>query len=90
MDSIEANNGGRPTTLNRQGQYAKVVKHADLIFNVLLGLLKSKNESIRLGTARTLLDKIIPDLKAVQIEAQDNHPIEITFTAQKIPQNLSA
>jgi hypothetical protein len=77
--SNEAKKGGRPHTPNRQGLYAKAAKHADAAIETLVTLLHSKNENIQLGAAKVLLDKCLPDMKAVSLkeENKDKEPLLI-------------
>lgn len=77
MDSIEAKNGGRPSVPNRQGLYAKAAKHAELAIDTLADLLNSKNENLRLGAAKAILDKCLPDLKASSLSTGTENPIPI-------------
>lgn len=77
MDSIEDNKPGRPPVPNRQGLYSKIAKHSDVILKSLFDLLDSKNENIRLGAAKVLLNKIVPDLRAENLEVQNNEGIKV-------------
>lgn len=61
--------------LSRQAQYNKITARSVEILETLFGLLKSRNEAIRLGAARTLLDKILPDLKAQEFKETAEPPI---------------
>ncbi len=77
MDSIKAKKIGRPHTPNRQGLYAKVAKFATLAIDSLVDLMKnSKNENIRLGAAKVLLDKCLPDVKATEIAVESTEPVQ--------------
>lgn len=80
MDSIEAKKPGRPHTPNRQGLYAKAAKHATIAIDTLVKLLHSRNENIRLGATKALLDKCLPDVKAIAIKEEIN-PIIIRVVA---------
>jgi len=75
-----ANKPGRPVIPNRQGLYAKIANHATAAIDVLVELLHSPNDNIRLGAARTLLDKCLPDMKSLSVSgSEDNEPLEIKF-----------
>lgn len=78
--SIEANKGGRPKMPNRQGIYSKAVKHSQKAIDTVVALLDSKNEAIRLGAAKALLDKIIPDMKAIE-PRKDATPITVCIVS---------
>lgn len=79
MNSIIANKSGRPSTPNRQGLYAKAAKHAVAALDVLVKLLESQNENIRLGAARSILDKCLPDVKAIEadIDTKSQQPLTV-------------
>lgn len=71
----------RGTKTNQQGLYAKLEPHADYAIEKLVELLDSRNESIRLGAINKILDKCIPDRKAVEVSGKDGQPIPITIIA---------
>lgn len=76
--TIEAKNGGRPRIPNRQGLYSQAAKHAQSAIDTIVALLQSRNEAIRLGAAKALLDKCLPDVKSVNLEGStDQSPIMI-------------
>lgn len=77
MESIEVKKGGRPRTPNRQGLYARVATKTDDIIDTLFRLLHSRNESISLGAAKVLIDRLLPDLKAVNVDVQNVPPIKV-------------
>ena len=77
MGSNEAKKVGRPHTPNRQGLYAKAVKHAEAAIDTLVELLSSRNENIRLGAAKALLDKCLPDVKTVDLHERIDQPVPI-------------
>src|SRR5207302_799351 len=81
MSSNESNKPGRPKMPNRQGLYAKVAKHAEKAMSAIVGLLNSRNEAIQLGAAKALLDKCLPDIKAVEMKEENNQPIKIMVVA---------
>ena len=45
--------------------YRRIAAHADEIIDHLLELTESKNENIKLGALKVLINKVIPDLKQV-------------------------
>ena len=81
MRGNEAKKGGRPRIPNRQGLYAKAAKHAVASIDTLVELLHSRNENIRLGAAKALLDKCLPDVKAIAIKEEVNTPIVVRVVA---------
>lgn len=68
-------------TPNHIALYAKIASHSDKIYDVLLELLDSRNDNIRLGAARTLLNKILPDKKVVEVTGENGEPIKLTIIA---------
>lgn len=57
--------GGVP--MNQRGLYAHVVTRYPQIFKALYDGLNSKNEATKIRAAGILLNKILPDLKAVEV-----------------------
>ena len=53
-------------TPSKQKIYRKIAVHGEKIINTLIMLLDSKNESVKLGAAKVLVNKIIPDLRATE------------------------
>lgn len=77
-ETIEATKGGIPS---QQGVYSKVASHEDKILQTLLDLLDHKNENVRLGAAKVLYNKIIPDKKAVEVSGLNGEPIKLNIIA---------
>ena len=74
-ESDEAVKGGTPS---RQGLYAIAAKYSAEAIKTLYDLMKNgKQEAIRMGAAKALLDKSLPDIKAVEVTGEDHGPIEI-------------
>lgn len=61
------NEAKRPGTPSESVLRQKVVPYADEIINKLLEHMRSRNPNVSLGAANTLLKKIIPDLKSIEI-----------------------
>lgn len=58
-------------TPNRQGLYAKAAKHAQDAIDVLVKEMHDgDNSNSRVGAAKALLAKAIPDLKAMELTGQ--------------------
>ena len=77
----EAKNGGRPKIPNRQGLYARTAKYAQKAIDTMVSLLESRNEAIRLGAAKALLDKCLPDMKAINDTEGNRQPLLIKIIA---------
>ena len=55
--------------------YQKTSKHYGKSLKAILQCLKSNNESIKLGAAKVLMDKILPDIKSLELQGDDGEPI---------------
>lgn len=73
----EATRGGE-TIPSKQKIYAKIAGKSEEIVGGLLELITSRNESIKLGALKILLNKILPDLKSVE---PPEEPEEKTYEA---------
>ncbi|HEC65803.1 MAG TPA: HEAT repeat domain-containing protein [bacterium] len=51
---------------SKRGFYAMVSKHTPEALETIVKLLKHKNENIRLGAAKVIMNKTIPDLRSVE------------------------
>ena len=84
IGSEEFTTQGTNKTPDRRGLYAKVAHHIPRAIEVLVDLMEhSHNESIRIGAAKALLDKGLPDLKAVQMGGEDGGPVEVRIVADE-------
>lgn len=72
--------------VGRQVLYSMASRHAEKALLRLVELLDSKNESVALGAARTLLDKTLPSVKALEgnLVREDERPMIILDTGRKI------
>ncbi|MDD5220003.1 MAG: hypothetical protein PHV11_05535 [Candidatus Bipolaricaulis sp.] len=66
-------------TPNQKGIYSKVAEHSDEILDVFFEGLKSRNENIRFGAAKALLNKLLPDLRASEITGKDGEPFTVNI-----------
>lgn len=82
MRSNEAKKGG---VKSRQGLYAYANKYSKEAIDVLVGFMRnSRNEGIRFGAARAILDKCLPDLKATDASLEEERePLEIVIVEEK-------
>lgn len=53
--------------LSQQAIYGKVSARSQEILDVLFALLTDPNRNLRFAAAKTLLNKIVPDLKSVEV-----------------------
>ena len=71
----------------RTNLYARVSKYSPRAINRVAELLESKNESIALGAAKVILDKCLPDIKAIVPESDNNGKLQIEIIEERpIPQ----
>ena len=71
----KAKSGG--VTSSQIGNYQKVASKSDKVLGVLFKHLESRNESVSLGAAKILINKILPDKKAVELTGENNGPLLI-------------
>lgn len=57
---------------SRNGEYARIAKLSPKAVATLEKLLDSPNPSVRLGAANTVLNKVIPNLKAIEVTGETN------------------
>lgn len=62
---------------NRRGLYAVAASHSKEAIKVLVELMYSRNENIRLGAAKALLGKALPDLRATELSGEIHEPIRV-------------
>lgn len=79
QNTREANRGGPVSQITL---YNKVVARQEKIFQAIDELIVSKNPSVRLGVIKILINKILPDLKSVELggtidESGKRQPIQI-------------
>ena len=76
MEDQEAKRGGAPNKGSLQAYVQNFTKEAiDEIVDIMR---TSRNEALRMGAARVIIDKSIADLKAMEVTGQDGEPIKIT------------
>lgn len=57
----------KPTVLSKERAYALNANLFPLAIKVLKKALKSPNENIRVSTAKQVIDKLVPDVKATEV-----------------------
>ena len=71
---------GKPKTggvTPRSAIYSIISGKRVLILDTVLELLTSRNESIRLGAVKVLINKLIPDLKSTEITGVDGADLKL-------------
>ena len=66
-------------TPSQKGIYSKVAEHTDEILDVFFESLKSRNENVRFGAAKVLLNKLLPDLRSSEITGKDGEPFTVNI-----------
>lgn len=66
MNESKSKSGGA-TTPSHVGNYQRVAARSEEIFATLFKHLTSRNESVSLGAAKVLANKILPDLKSIEL-----------------------
>ncbi len=74
----QAKSGGVP---NQAALYSKVAAKENDILGALFEMLASRNENIRLGAAKALINKILPDLKSTELTGANGEPIKFNIIA---------
>ena len=70
----------RRGVLSRNELYGRIASRSEEIIGVLFDSLKDTNAAVRLGAAKTLINKIIPDLKAVEVSGDKEFPLLVKLT----------
>lgn len=76
--SIEATTGGSKTQ-SRQGQYAKFEPLANTAIEKLKVLMESRNENIALGAVKTVLERTVPAIKALELTGENGEPVKFNL-----------
>ncbi len=66
--SPQSKRGGGP--MSKQAIYSKVSARGDELIDKLFELTESRNEPIKLGALKTLINKILPDLKVTELQGE--------------------
>ena len=73
----KAKKGGPPNQGTLQSYLQNfTIEGIDAIVEILR---TTRNESLRMGAAKIIIDKSIPDIKAIEISGTDGGPIEIVI-----------
>lgn len=80
----ESKKGG---VTNRGTLYAYASAYSFEAIDFLVEIMRDEQtqKAVRMGAARALLDKSLPDLKSTELTGQENGPIEIILKAEKLP-----
>lgn len=75
----EAKTGGVPNKGSLQAYLHNFTKES--IDEIVKIMRTSRQESLRFAAARAILDKTIPDMKAVEVTGKDGEPIKLSVIA---------
>lgn len=64
---------------SRSAIYGKLAVHSDTAIKRLIELLDSKNENIRLGAIHKVLDKVIPDVRSLEVGGVEGKPLGVVI-----------
>lgn len=81
MNSSDTKETGGKPTIKRDMAYQKMASHFDEALAVIVKNLQSRNEAIALGAANKIIDKIVPNLKGVEITGADGEAIAFKIIA---------
>lgn len=84
--SLEANKRGTPA---RTVLYSEAAKYAPRAIAVLVDIMEhGDNDNARMGAAKAILAKAIPDLKATDLNITKPEPVEIRIVSEETINNL--
>ncbi len=79
----------RGKTTNRQGIYSKFEPLAQKAIDTLVLAMEKGNWPTKVGAAKIILAKLVPDLKAIQSTPDDNKQIIVKIVDEYLPNNLT-
>lgn len=66
--------------INKQAAYSKAASHFMEAFDTILEVMRtSRNPSDKLGAAKLIINKVLPDLKSVEVESDTATRILLDF-----------
>ncbi len=65
---------------SRQTLYAYASQYTREAIDIIVEIMRtSRNESLKLGAANTILDKNLPDIKAIEVSGENGEPIKLNI-----------
>lgn len=80
-DEAKPKTGGSPAITPRSVLYSRISKYVPKAIEAVVELLDSRNPSVRIAAARTILDRTLPELKAVEVTGENGEPIRLNIIA---------
>jgi len=72
------------TPMSKQAMFSKISARSDEIIDELFKLaLGSKQPAVRLGALKTLINKILPDLKVTELQGNEDKPLGVVLLPRK-------
>jgi len=77
--SIKGDKARKQGVQSHMKLYAKVAKYADEVIKFQVDTMRDKKapHSVRQSAANKLIDKILPDLKAVELKGDEENPLTV-------------
>ena len=66
----------------RKDLYSKLARHVPTAIEKLVSLLESRQPNIQLGAINTILNKCLPDLKAIEVGGNVENPIRVKIVTE--------
>jgi len=79
----------RGKTTNRQGIYAKFEPHAQKAIDTLVLAMEKGNWATRVGAAKVILAKLVPDLKSIQSTPEETNQITVKIVDEFVSDKLT-
>ena len=67
--------------MSREFLYTEAAKHAPRAIEVLVEIMNRQNgqDTNRMGAARTILAKVVPDMKAMELTGPEGGPLQLKY-----------
>ena len=76
-NAIESKRGG---PVSKQGFYSLVSQYTEEAINKIVDIMRnSRNESLKFAAARSIIDKTIADVKAVEVTGANGEPLSVSI-----------
>ena len=76
------------TVKSKQAMFSKISSRSDEIIEGLFELaFNSRQEAVKMGALKILINKVMPDLREVQIDGNEDKPLQITLDIKGVDPN---
>ena len=83
-NALELPKGG---SISKRSMRRQIQKYFPKIISVLVADLDCRNPSVRVASAKVLINKILPDLKATELSGQGGQGIRVEFVDYEMDKN---